>query len=65
MSERFYPDMNIEEALRQDPRVADILADHGMDCLGCMEAHHGTLALGARLHHIELAPVLQALNALD
>lgn len=64
MTPTFTPDTSIEEALRHHPDAADILKQHGLDCLGCLEAAYETLEQGADHHKIDLAALLAALNRL-
>lgn len=61
---KFTKDMTIIEVLRQHPGARDVLANHGMGCLGCMGATMETLENGARMHGINLDALLADLNHL-
>ena len=57
-------DMAIIEVLRLHPQVREILAQHGMGCIGCMGATHESIENGAKMHNIDLDDLLRELNEL-
>lgn len=64
MDIKFTKDMKIFEVLRQHAGAKDILANHGMGCLGCMGATMESLENGARMHGVNLEALLADLNRL-
>lgn len=52
----------IVEALKINPKAADILMSHGMHCLGCAMAHGESIGEAVGVHDIELAVILKQLN---
>lgn len=52
----------ISDALRKNPKAAEILMAHGMGCLGCPSAQMETLAQAAEIHGIDLESLLKELN---
>jgi hybrid cluster-associated redox disulfide protein len=55
-------EMTIAEALRQNPKTAQVFMRHGMHCLGCASATGETIAQAAVVHRLELDTLLQQLN---
>ena len=56
--------MTIEEILNQDERIANILLNSGMPCLGCPSARSETLAEACEHHEIDCEQVLSEINNL-
>jgi len=52
----------IGEALRINPRAAEILMRYGMGCLGCPSAQMESLEQAAMVHGIDLEKLLEELN---
>ena len=52
----------IMEILRLNPRAREILAGHGMGCIGCLASSTETIENGAKMHGIDLAILLRELN---
>ena len=60
----FTKEMTIGEILRANPAAAPVLLDAGMHCLGCPSAQAESLEEAARVHGIEIAELMEKLNAL-
>ncbi|MBB6218968.1 hybrid cluster-associated redox disulfide protein [Anaerosolibacter carboniphilus] len=52
----------ISDALRLNPKAAEILMRHGMGCLGCPSSQMESLAQAADIHGIDLNALLEELN---
>ncbi len=52
----------IMEILRLNPRAREILASHGMGCIGCLASSTETVENGAKMHGIDLGILLRELN---
>lgn len=52
----FNKDMTIKELIALDDRIAPLLMNEGMNCLGCSSAENETLAEAAAAHGMD--PVL-------
>ena len=55
--------MTIEQVLRADPGVADILMESGMHCLGCIMASGEDLAQACAVHGIDVDGLVEKINA--
>ncbi|RKD26543.1 hybrid cluster protein-associated redox disulfide domain-containing protein [Caminicella sporogenes DSM 14501] len=55
-------DTLISEALKLNPKAAEILIKHGMGCLGCPSAQMESLEQAAQIHGIDLDSLLEELN---
>ena len=55
-------DTLISEALKMNPKAAEILMRHGMGCLGCPSSQMETLEQAAEIHGINLQSLLEELN---
>ncbi|MEA4971374.1 MAG: DUF1858 domain-containing protein [Candidatus Pelethousia sp.] len=55
--------MTIEQILRTDPAVADILMESGMHCLGCIMASGEDLAQACAVHGIDVDGLVAKINA--
>ncbi|MEA5059437.1 hypothetical protein SDC9_166295 [bioreactor metagenome] len=55
--------MTIEQILRVDPNVADILMESGMHCLGCIMASGEDLAQACAVHGIDVDALVEKINA--
>ncbi|MDK2919542.1 MAG: hypothetical protein PWQ37_2275 [Candidatus Petromonas sp.] len=55
-------DTLISEALKINPKAAEILMKYGMGCLGCPSSQMESLAQAAEIHGLELEPLLEELN---
>ncbi len=53
----------IIEVLQANPKAREILEKHGMECIGCMGVTE-SIERGAKLHGIEIEPLLAELNRL-
>lgn len=60
----FTKEMTIGEILRTNPAAAPVLLDAGMHCLGCPSAQAESLEEAAMVHGIEIAELMEKLNAL-
>lgn len=58
-------DTSIIEVLRSHPEAREVLAKHGMGCIGCMGSTTETIENGAKMHGIDIEALLQELNALQ
>lgn len=56
-------DMTIGEILSKDPQVAPVLMEAGMHCLGCPSAQAETLEEAAMVHGIDIAALVEKVNA--
>lgn len=56
-------DMIIAQILAQKPEAAEILMRNGMGCLGCPSSQSEPLKLAAEIHGLDLAKLLEELNA--
>jgi len=52
----------IGEALRINPRAAEILMRYGMGCVGCPSAQMESTEQAAMVHGIDLEKLLEELN---
>ncbi|AOT68551.1 DUF1858 domain-containing protein [Geosporobacter ferrireducens] len=52
----------ISEALKLNPRAAQILMGFGMGCLGCPSSQMESIGQAAEIHGIDLEKLLEALN---
>ncbi len=52
----------ISDALKINPKAAEVLMAHGMGCLGCPSSQMESLEQAAEIHGIELEGLLEALN---
>ena len=64
MSQKITKDMTFHQILQLDPRVAKILGDFNLGCVGCMGAMNESLAQGAKAHGLDVEEILTALNAI-
>ena len=60
----FTKEMTIGEILRANPAAAPVFLDAGMHCLGCPSAQSESLEEAAMVHGIEIAELMEKLNAL-
>jgi hybrid cluster-associated redox disulfide protein len=54
--------MTIAEALKINPRAADVLLSKGMHCLGCVVAQGETIQQAAEVHGIDIEELIRELN---
>ncbi len=52
----------IMEILRLNPQARQILARHGMGCIGCLASSTETLEAGAKMHDLDVEALLKELN---
>ncbi|MCL2671686.1 MAG: DUF1858 domain-containing protein [Clostridiales bacterium] len=52
----------IIDILRVDERLADILVNAGMHCLGCAMAHHENLEQACAVHGIDADAIVAEMN---
>ena len=57
-------DMTIGEILQANPKVAPILMEAGMHCLGCPSAQGETLEEAAMVHGIDADDLMKKIEAL-
>ena len=62
MSHSVTKDMTIEQILRTDIGIAEILTDAGMHCLGCVMAHGEDLEQACAVHGIDADALINAIN---
>ena len=55
-------DMTIEEILNKDERIADILLNAGMHCLGCPSARSETLEEACMVHDMDVDSLVEDLK---
>ena len=55
-------DMNIQDVLKVDPSLANILMASGMHCLGCMMSHFENLEQACAVHGIDADELVEVLN---
>lgn len=55
--------MRIRDILARHPQAASVFNRYGIRCEGCHAARYESLGQGARVHGIDLAPLLADLNA--
>lgn len=63
-TERISKDMVLGELLKLDIRMADVLFESGMHCLGCPSAQVETLEDACSVHGISVDKILEKLNKL-
>ena len=56
-------EMTIGEILRTNPKVAPVLLEAGMHCLGCPSAQAETLEEACMVHGIDVEELVAKLNA--
>ena len=61
--ERIRKDMIISEIIATDRGLAQILRNHGMNCVGCPSAQHETLEQAAATHGMETGQLVEEMNA--
>ena len=64
MSQKITKDMTFHQALQMSPKVAGVLGDFNLGCVGCMGAMNETLEQGAKAHGLDVEDILTALNAI-
>lgn len=57
-------DMTIGEILRTNPKVAPILMEAGMHCLGCPSAQGESLEEAAMVHGMDIEALMEQIAAL-
>ena len=57
-------DMTIGEILQANPKVAPILMEAGMHCLGCPSAQGATLEEAAMVHGMDADDLMKKIEAL-
>jgi len=55
-------DTLISDALKLNPKAAEILMRHGMGCLGCPSSQMESLEQAAEIHGLDLQVLLDELN---
>jgi len=56
-------DFTIAEVLSANKNAADILRRHGMHCVGCPSMAHETIGEACEVHGMNVAEVIEELNA--
>lgn len=56
-------DMTIGQALRTNPDIAPVLMEMGMHCLGCPSAQGESLEEAAMVHGMDVAVLMEKINA--
>lgn len=57
-------EMKIMELLELDPRIAEVLMNEGMHCVGCMAAHGETIGQACEVHGIDADRLIVKINKL-
>ncbi len=57
-------DMTIGEILAADPRIAPVLMEAGMHCLGCPSAQAESLEEAAMVHGMDIDDLMAKIEAL-
>jgi hybrid cluster-associated redox disulfide protein len=55
-------EMKIEDVLRKYPQTIPVFRRFGIDCAQCQLSEYVDLEHGARVHGIDLEPLLRGLN---
>lgn len=55
-------DMNMKELVAMDTRIADLLREEGMNCIGCSSAENETLEEAALAHGVDPIILERKLN---
>lgn len=55
-------DTLISEALKINPKAAEILMANGMGCIGCPSSQMESLSQAAEIHGLDLEKLLEELN---
>ena len=55
-------DTTLGEIASKYPKAAEVLAKHGMACVGCPMAMMETIEMGARAHGMDVDKLLKELN---
>ena len=63
MSKEITKDMYIGEVLQVDPRLAEILMQAGMHCLGCPSSQMESVEEAAMVHGFDADDLVNSLNA--
>ena len=58
-------EMTIGEILRTNPKVAPVLLEAGMHCLGCPAARGESLEEACAVHGIDVDALVEELNAVE
>lgn len=58
-------EMTIGEILQMNPKVAPVLLDAGMHCLGCPSAQGESLEEAALVHGIDIDELMSTIEAMD
>lgn len=64
MSTKIDRNMTFHQILQLDSRVASVLGQFNLGCVGCMGAMNETLEQGAMAHGIDVEDILAELNKL-
>lgn len=64
MSAQITRDMTFHQILQLDSRVAGVLGQFNLGCVGCMGAMNETLEQGAAAHGVNVEEILTELNKL-
>ena len=57
-------EMKIMELLELDPRIAEVLMNEGMHCVGCLAAHGETIGQACEVHGIDADRLIVKINKL-
>ncbi|MBW3012330.1 DUF1858 domain-containing protein [Candidatus Woesearchaeota archaeon] len=55
-------DTSLGDIAAKYPKAAEILAKHGMHCVGCPMAMMETIEMGAKGHNLDVEKLLKELN---
>lgn len=58
-------DSVIGDLLEHDPKIEDVLLNHGMHCPGCPAARGETLAEACEVHGLDLDALLAAISKIS
>ncbi|MCD6581882.1 MAG: DUF1858 domain-containing protein [Desulfuromusa sp.] len=64
MSQKITKDMTFYQILQMDPKVAKVLNQYNLGCIGCLGATTESIAQGVRAHGLDIDEILASLNAI-
>jgi hypothetical protein len=64
MAKKFTQEMTLQQIAKANPKASKVIEKHfGKDCFRCPSFGAEPLFMGARMHALELEPILKELNA--
>jgi len=64
MKNEITKDMNIAEVVEKYPKVAKLLMEEGLGCIGCVASEFETLEEGLRAHGMDVEKFIKKINQL-